>query len=67
MNTGLGLDYFSPTQPFGLLILIIGIFFTGCIFYILLNLDKDSLSDKKRKSMIESERQERLRRLYPKS
>ncbi len=67
MKTGLGLDYFSPTQPIGLLIVIIGIIFSGCIFYILFNLDKDSQSDKKRKLLLESERQEKLKKLYPKS
>tara|TARA_B100000700_G_C14935606_1_gene804113 strand:- start:455 stop:658 length:204 start_codon:yes stop_codon:yes gene_type:complete len=64
--TDLGLDYLSPTAPLGMLILFIGIVFSIGIFYILLNLDKDSISDRQRKESIEKIRQEKLDSLYPK-
>ena len=65
MQTDLGLNYLSPTQPVGIAILIVGILFSSSVFYILLNLDKDSASDKKRKAEKASERLRKIQRLYP--
>ncbi len=66
METDLGLDFLSPTEPIGLLILIAGIFFTGGVFYIFLSLDKESISDRKTKAIKEENRLEKIRKLYPK-
>ena len=62
----LGLDYLSPTAPLGFAILLLGAFFTAGVFYILLNLDKDSESDKKRKAELISEQAKKISKLYPK-
>ena len=65
MQTDLGLNYLSPTQPVGMAILVVGIFFSFSIFYILFNLDKDSASDKKRKADEAAEKVRKIQRLYP--
>ena len=65
MKNDLGLDYLSPTEPLGIAILIVGALFTSGIIYIFLNLDKESLSERRRKESIESERKKKLESLYP--
>ncbi len=65
MQTDLGLNYLSPTQPVGIAILVVGILFSLSIFYILFNLDKDSASDKKRKADDAAERLRKIQSLYP--
>ncbi len=66
MSNDLGLDYLSPSEPLGMFLLIFGAFFTAGIVYIFLNLDKDSLSEKKRKVEQEKEREKKIDKLYPK-
>ncbi len=61
------LDFLSPTGSVGLIILIIGIFFTALmtsVFY-RVNNDSDSLSDRQRKEAAKASQQERIARLYP--
>ena len=65
MSDNLGLEYLSPREPIGLLILIIGIFFTVGIFYIFINLDKESYSEKARKTKEQQIQANKIKRLYP--
>ena len=49
LNTGLDLNIFSPTEPIGIIILFIGLIFSGMIFYIIyaVSTNKESIEDKK--------------------
>ena len=49
LNTALDLKIFSPSEPIGILIIILGLIFTGMIFYIIyaVSTNKESLEDKK--------------------
>jgi len=68
LNTSLDLKIFSPNQPLGILILFIGLIFSGMIFYIIyaVSTNKESLEDKKIRTKKESLQQERIGRLFPK-
>ena len=68
LNSGLDLKIFSPSEPFGILILLIGLIFSGMIFYIIyaVSTNKESLEDKKIRTKKESLQQEKIGRLFPK-
>ena len=68
LNTALDLKIFSPTEPIGILILFLGLTFTGLIFYIIyaVSTNKESLEDKKLRTKKESLQQERIEKLFPK-
>ena len=68
LNSVSDLKIFSPSQPFGILVLIIGLIFTGMIFYIIyaVSTNKESLEDKKIRSKKESLQKEKIGRLFPK-
>ena len=68
LNSPLDLKIFSPTEPIGILILFIGLVFTGMIFYIIyaVSTNKESLEDKKIRTQKESLQQEKIGRLFPK-
>ena len=68
LNSAFDLKIFSPTEPLGILILILGLIFTGMIFYIIyaVSTNKESLEDKKIRSKKESLQQEKIGRLFPK-
>ena len=68
LNRALDLKIFSPNEPIGLLILILGLIFTGMIFYIIyaVSTNKESLEDKKIRTKKESLQQERIGKLFPK-
>ena len=68
LNTALDLKIFSPTEPIGILIISLGLIFTGMIFYIIyaVSTNKESLEDKKNKKKKESLQQERIGKLFPK-
>ena len=68
LNTGLDLKIFSPSEPIGILILILGLIFTGMIFYIIyaVSTNKESLEDKKIRTKRESIQQEKIGKLFPK-
>ena len=68
LNTGLDLKIFSPTQPIGIIILFIGIIFSGMIFYIIyaVSTNKESLEDKKIRNEKESLQQKKIGKLFPK-
>ena len=68
LNTALDLKIFSPREPLGIVILLIGIIFTSMIFYIIyaVSTNKESLEDKKIRTKKESLQQERIGKLFPK-
>ena len=68
LNSGLDLKIFSPNEPIGILILFLGLIFTGMIFYIIyaVSTNKESLEDKKIRSKKESLQQEKIEKLFPK-
>ena len=68
LNTTLDLKIFSPSEPIGILIIFLGLIFTGMIFYIIyaVSVNKESLEDKKIRTKKESLQQERIGKLFPK-
>ena len=66
--TALDLKIFSPSQPLGILILFLGLVFTGMIFYIIyaVSTNKESIEDKKIRTKKESIQQEKIGKLFPK-
>ena len=67
LNKSLDLKIFSPTEPVGILILFLGLIFTGMIFYIIyaVSTNKESLEDKKIRTKKESLQQEKIGKLFP--
>ena len=68
LNTALDIKIFSPSEPLGILILLLGLIFTGMIFYIIyaVSTNKESLEDKKLRTKRESLQQEKIGKLFPK-
>ena len=70
MNDGLfTFKYLSPTGFIGFWVLLIGMLFTGTMFYFVffrLNEDADSYKGRERKSLEKATQEERIARLYPK-
>ena len=68
LNTSLDLKIFSPSEPIGLLILFLGLIFSGMIFYIIyaVSTNKESLEDRKIRTQKESLQQEKIGKLFPK-
>ena len=68
LNSALDLKIFSPSEPIGILILFLGIVFTGMIFYIIyaVSTNKESLEDKKIRTKKEFLQKEKIGRLFPK-
>ena len=68
LNTALDLKIFSPSEPIGILIIFLGLIFTGMIFYIIyaVSTNKESLEDKKIRSKKESLQKEKIGKLFPK-
>jgi len=68
LNTALDLKIFSPSEPIGILIIILGLIFSSMIFYIIyaVSTNKESLEDKKLRTQKEYLQQERIEKLFPK-
>ena len=68
LNTALDLKIFSPSEPIGVLILFIGLVFTGMIFYIIyaVSTNKESIEDKKIRTKKEFIQKEKIGKLFPK-
>ena len=68
LNTAIDLKIFSPTQPIGIIILFIGLIFSGMIFYIIyaVSTNKESLEDKKIRTKKEDLQKEKIGKLFPK-
>ena len=69
LNSSLDLKIFSPSEPLGILILALGLIFTGMIFYIIyaVSTNKESLEDKKLRTKKENLQQEKIGKLFPKN
>ena len=57
----------EPFSPLGCTLLVLGAIFSASCIYVMSNLDEDSIEDKKRKSLQDKERSQKIARLYPKS
>ena len=68
LNRALDLKIFSPSAPIGILIIFLGLIFTGMIFYIIyaVSSNKESLEDKKIRTKKELLQQDRIDKLFPK-
>ena len=68
LNSGIDLKIFSPTEPVGIIILFIGLIFSGMIFYIIyaVSTNKESLEDTKIRTERELIQQEKIGKLFPK-
>ena len=68
LNRALDLKIFSPNEPIGILIIFLGLIFTGMIFYIIyaVSTNKESLEDKKIRAKKEDLQKEKIGKLFPK-
>ena len=68
LNSGIDLKIFSPSEPIGIIILLIGLIFSGMIFYIIyaVSTNKESLEDTKIRTEREVIQQEKIGKLFPK-
>ena len=68
LSAALDLKIFSPSQPIGILIIFLGLIFTGMIFYIIyaVSTNKESLEDKKIRNQKEYLQREKIGKLFPK-
>ena len=68
LNSGIDLKIFSPSEPLGLIILFIGLIFSGMIFYIIyaVSTNKESIEDKKIRTEKEFVQQKEIEKLFPK-
>ena len=68
LNSALDLNIFSPTEPIGIIILFIGLIFSGMIFYIIyaVSTNKESIEDKKIRTEREIIQQKKIGKLFPK-
>ena len=68
LNSRIDLKIFSPTEPLGIVILFIGLIFSGMIFYIIyaVSTNKESIEDKKIRTEREFIQQKKISKLFPK-
>ena len=68
LNSIIDLKIFSPTEPLGIIILFIGLIFSGMIFYIIyaVSTNKESIEDKKIRTEREIIQKEKIGKLFPK-
>ena len=68
LNSEIDLKIFSPSEPIGIIILFIGLIFSGMIFYIIyaVSTNKESLEDKKIRTQRELNQKEKIGKLFPK-
>ena len=68
LNSGIDLKIFSPTEPIGIIILLIGLIFSSMIFYIIyaVSTNKESLEDTKIRTEREVIQREKIGKLFPK-
>ena len=68
LNSGINLNIFSPREPIGIIILFIGLIFSGMIFYIIyaVSTNKESIEDKKIRTDREFIQQKKIDKLFPK-
>ena len=69
IDYGIDLKIFGPTEPIGIVILFLGLIFSGMIFYIIyaVSTNKESLEDKKIRTQKEILQKEKIGKLFPKN
>mgnify|MGYP001361445438 CR=1 FL=1 len=68
LTSVINLKIFSPTAPLGIFILVVGLIFSGMIFYIIyaVSTNKESIEDKKIRTKKEFVQKEKIDKLSPK-
>ena len=68
LNTAFDLKIFSPSEPLGILIVLIGLIFSSMIFYIIyaVSTNKESLEDKRIRTEKEDLQKIKIGNLFPK-
>ena len=68
LNNSLDLKIFSPNEPLGIFILILGLIFSSMIFYIIyaVSSNKESVEYKKIRTKKETLQKEKIGKLFPK-
>ena len=68
LNSAIDLKIFSPSEPLGIIIIFIGLIFSGMIFYIIYSVstNKESIEDKKIRIERESIQKQKIGKLFPK-
>ena len=68
LTSRIDLNIFSPTEPLGIIILFIGLIFSGMIFYIIyaVSTNKESIEDKKIRIEREIIQKDKIGKLFPK-
>ena len=70
LNTATALDrkIFSPSEPLGIFIIILGLIFSSMIFYIIyvVSTNKESIEDMKIRTKREALQKEKIDQLFPK-
>ena len=68
MDSNIDVKIFSPNQPIGIVIILIGLIFSGIIIYIIYSVsnNKESINDKKIRKKKELLQKEKIEKLFPK-
>ena len=68
MDSNIDVRIFSPNEPIGIVITLIGLIFTGIILYIIysVSINKESINDKKIKKKQKFFQNEKIENLFPK-
>ena len=68
LKSGIDLNIFSPSEPIGIIVLIIGLIFSGMIFYIIyaVSTNKESIEDKRIRIERELIQKKKIGKLFPK-
>ena len=68
MDWNIDVKIFSPNQPIGIVIILIGLIFSGIIIYIIYSVsnNKESINDKKIRKKKEFKQKEKISKLFPK-
>ena len=68
MDSNIDVKIFSPNQPIGIFIILIGLIFIGIIIYIIYSVsnNKESINDKKIRKKKEFLQKEKIEKLLPK-
>ncbi len=68
MDSNIDVKIFSPNQPIGIVIILIGLIFSGIIIYIIYSVsnNKESINDKKIRKKKEFQQKEKIEKLFPK-
>ena len=68
MDSNIDVKIFSPNEPLGIVITLIGLVFSGIIVYIIysVSINKESINDKKIRKKKEFLQKEKIEKLFPK-